>query len=67
MGRLMSLRREETMNKNLLADAKAMGLTVRQIAQAKREGVTSLLGLRRIEKNSRSNANERALARLMSQ
>ncbi|MGD0900310.1 MAG: hypothetical protein ABR915_20960 [Thermoguttaceae bacterium] len=55
------------MNKNLLADAKAMGLTVRQIAQAKREGVTSPLGLRRIEKNSRSNANERALARLMSQ
>jgi len=54
------------MNKELLADAKAMGLTARQIAQAQREGVTSLLGLRRIEKNSRSKMNEITLARLMS-
>ena len=37
----------------LLADAKAMGLTEPQIAQAQREGVTTILGLRRIEKNSR--------------
>ena len=66
MAGLMSLRREGTMNKKLLADAKAMGLTARQITQAKREGVTTLLGLRRIEKNSRSKANERALRRLMS-
>jgi hypothetical protein len=66
MAELMSLRWEETMNKELLADAKAMGLTARQIAQAQREGVTSLLGLRRIEKNSRSKMNEITLARLMS-
>ena len=52
------------MNKQLLADAKAMGLTARQIAQARREGVTTILGLRRIESNSRSKANEKALARL---
>ena len=54
------------MNKKLLVDAKAMSLTARQIAQAKREGVTTILGLRRIEKNSRSKANDKALARLMS-
>ena len=57
----MSLHREDTMNKKLLADAKAMGLTARQIAQAKREGVTTILGLRRIEKNSRSKATPRRL------
>jgi hypothetical protein len=50
----MSLQRENTMNKKLLADAKAMGLTARQTAQAKREGVTTILSLHRIETNSRS-------------
>jgi hypothetical protein len=61
----MSSISEENMNKQLLADAKAMGLTARQIARAKREGVTTILGLRRIEKNGRSKANEKALARLI--
>lgn len=37
------------------ADAKEMGLTDEQIAQARKEGVTTILGLRRIEKNSRTN------------
>jgi hypothetical protein len=36
-----------------LQDAIDMGLTPGQIAQARKEGVTSALGLRRIEKNSR--------------
>jgi hypothetical protein len=38
-------------------DALAMGLTREQIAQAKAEGVTTLLGLRRVEKNSRGREN----------
>jgi len=38
-----------------IADAKEIGLTDEQIAQARKEGVTSILGLRRIEKNSRTN------------
>jgi len=54
------------MNNKLLADGKAMGLTARQIAQAKREGVTTILGLRRIEKNSRSKANGKTHSPLMS-
>jgi hypothetical protein len=62
----MSLQRENTMNNKLLADGKAMGLTARQIAQAKREGVTTILGLRRIEKNSRSKANGKTHSPLMS-
>jgi len=37
----------------LEAKAKAMGLTESQLAQAKKEGVTTELGLRRIEKNTR--------------
>jgi hypothetical protein len=36
-----------------MEDAVAMGLTESDIAQAKAEGVTSALGLRRIEKNNR--------------
>ena len=37
-----------------LKDAIKMGLTKSQIRQARKEGVTSILGLRRIEKNSRN-------------
>jgi len=36
-----------------MEDAVAMGLTEADIEQAKTEGVTSVLGLRRIEKNNR--------------
>ena len=45
----MNVRNDET----IVAEGKAMGLTPGQIAQAKAEGVTSALGLRRIEKNTR--------------
>jgi hypothetical protein len=43
----------DVMTKQLLADAKRMGLTPKQIAEAKRKGVKTIIGLRIIEKNSR--------------
>lgn len=36
-----------------LADAKAMGLTPEQIRLAKAKGITSVIGLRILEKNTR--------------
>jgi hypothetical protein len=44
---------EELLHPEIQDIAKDMGLTDTQIAQAKEEGVTTIAGLRRIEKNSR--------------
>lgn len=46
--------RKQTEQERLAATAREMGLTDGQIDQAKAEGVTSELGLRRVEKNTRA-------------
>jgi len=50
---LQKLAKPEPKAETLEVKAKAMGLTESQLAQAKKEGVTTELGLRRIEKNTR--------------
>jgi hypothetical protein len=54
--------RKQTEQERLEASAREMALTQGQIEQANAEGVTSELGLRRIEKNTRSDAIPETIA-----
>jgi hypothetical protein len=53
---------QQERSKDLESTGREMGLTPEQIQQAKAEGVTTELGLRRIEKNTRSDAIPETIA-----